>query len=189
MDRPKRPIMKPNRYQTTSSEEAPRKKTMESRNDKFTMENDMRELRGVLEENSSNNNYYNLSSIHTQLQTTHTYTTSSSTHTLSQTPYTYTTSSTHTQSQTPYAHTNSSACLQPLIPHERIPQQASTHTESYSFNMTPTYIQPTSTHSSQVDNQLHTYNMDINTHDKFQVQCTDRRYNALQSGEKDIQNR
>lgn len=58
MDRLKRPITKPARYQTTSSDEAPRKRTV-SATIQHTIKEDIRELREVIEKNSSQNNYVN----------------------------------------------------------------------------------------------------------------------------------
>jgi len=69
--RPKRPIVKPSRYQTTSSDEAPCKKITnnegEQRNINASLEADLRELREIFRENSSlfyNNNNTILQTIH-----------------------------------------------------------------------------------------------------------------------------
>ncbi|XP_036144755.1 uncharacterized protein LOC118646285 [Monomorium pharaonis] len=73
-NRLKRPIVKPSRYQTTSSDEAPRRKKTgktggQEKDIDATMEEDIRELGGILQENSSlinnnNNNIQNTSETH-----------------------------------------------------------------------------------------------------------------------------
>lgn len=192
MDRPKRPIIKPSRYQTTSSsDETCKKKATETsnenekRNKTFSIEDNIGELRGVLEQNSSNNIYNNLP------LPTHTYT---QPHTL----YPYTTCVTNTGSQIPYTYSlpTSSTYLQPQRPHQHIPLQNSVYTQPcipHTMISTYTELIPAATCSSLINNEGDILDMNSNVHEKLNTQDTraQRRENVedLQPEKKNMESR
>lgn len=83
-NRPKRNINKPRRYQTTSSEEAsPTRKTMEIQGNE--LEDDVAELRGVLENHSPDMHAHSLTYTQSTINNNHTAHTSETTHSLTYT--------------------------------------------------------------------------------------------------------
>jgi len=155
--RPKRPIVKPSRYQTTSSDEAPSKKIVnnegEQRNITASLEADLRELRGILRENSSlsfNNNNNN-----TNLQTLY------NTHTHIDTHIDKAQAQTSTHNQTQYQ------TEQIQKPHPSILTNIESHN---TYPITPiTQHVPVTACSSAFTNDTF-----LNTYNKFQVSCSNR---------------
>lgn len=167
-DRRKRPIVKPSRYKTTSSDEAPSKRMMNSggqqRNVTATMESDIRELRGILQQNSSliyNNDVETpyTSNIHTTQP-----------HTSTQIQY-----EPRTSTQTQYEiHTSSQAqCEQSEQDNQYPSLQTSINANPYSTaphcNTSFTSFTPMATYNSTItSNQHNVSDSNTNTGNKFQ---------------------
>jgi len=150
--RPKRPIVKPSRYQTTSSDEAPSKTITnnegEQRNITASLEADFRELRGILRENSSisyNNNNTNLQTLHN----THIDKAQAQTSTHNQTQY---------QTEIPNPHPSVFTNIEPH------------NTLSYPITPITQHIPVTACSSAFTSNDTFLNN----TYNKFQVSCSNR---------------
>lgn len=158
--RPKRPIVKPSRYQTTSSEEAPFSKTSKTGGQEIdtatTMEEDMRELRGTIQDNSSTINDVNTQHNLHNILTTQYNNTNSQIHNKPQTPM-LTSTQVHQVEQIDYQY--------PL--HTPSTSNAEPHPISYSTNNTP-YAQhrPTTTF---IPSEHNAFDNIINAYNKFQL--------------------
>lgn len=155
VDRPKRVIVKPPRYQTTSSDEAPKRPRIQASRDVQTndIDEDINDLRAVLHDNMNrdDNDIYN--------DTSHTH---SITHTQYPTPRTYTYIPTRTDSEshtnlTTYTHTSHNT----VIDISQAAHTPATYTQTYAHTNPSTHVNIPYIENAQTINNNETHLQDI----------------------------